>query len=151
MRGLRSDYNLAPKQKPQLYIACKDTRLSGALASLALEIATLTYCDSTEFLAADAAAPASCGVKICDENTSVYLLLKGILDPELELQKLEKKIADLLGKQETLSKKMAVPSYVEKTPAKVQEGDKASLDKLKGEQAAAETAMAGFKAMIASA
>jgi valyl-tRNA synthetase len=149
VRGLRSDYNLSTKQKPQLYIACKDARRAGVLASLGLEIATLTYCSSTECLDPSAPVPESCGLKICDENTTVYLLLKGILDPELELSKLEKKVEDLAGRQEALSKKMSMASYAEKTPVKVQEADQASLEKLNGEQAAAEIAIAGFKAMLA--
>eukprot|EP00192_Tetraselmis_astigmatica_P024574 CAMPEP_0117679300 /NCGR_PEP_ID=MMETSP0804-20121206/17744_1 /TAXON_ID=1074897 /ORGANISM="Tetraselmis astigmatica, Strain CCMP880" /LENGTH=940 /DNA_ID=CAMNT_0005488719 /DNA_START=78 /DNA_END=2900 /DNA_ORIENTATION=- len=150
VRGLRSDYNLT-KQKPKLYIACKDAARSSSLASLALEIATLATCSDLECLPAGAPAPASCGVKICDDITTVHMLLKGILDPELELSKLEKKLADLGNRREALTKKMAMPSYTDKTPEKVRDADRAMLDKLDAERVAAEGAMEGFRAMLTSA
>uniref|UniRef100_A0A061RC03 Valine--tRNA ligase, mitochondrial n=1 Tax=Tetraselmis sp. GSL018 TaxID=582737 RepID=A0A061RC03_9CHLO len=149
VRGLRADYNLAAKQRPQLFIACSDPRRRAVLAGLAGEVATLGSCSAAECLAEGAAAPASCGVKICDEATTVYLLLQGVLDPKLELGKLEKKKADIEGKREALAKKMAMPSYAEKTPAKMKEADQSTLEKLAAELSAAEAAMEGFRNMIA--
>uniref|UniRef100_A0A7S1XAF9 Valyl-tRNA synthetase tRNA-binding arm domain-containing protein n=1 Tax=Tetraselmis chuii TaxID=63592 RepID=A0A7S1XAF9_9CHLO len=99
-------------------------------------------------MAAGAGAPASCGIKICDEFTTVYMLLKGVLDPELEIKRLQKKAGELASKAAALAKKMAMPKYSEKTPAHVQEADRAAVDKTAAEQAATEEAMEGFRAML---
>lgn len=40
----------------------------------------------------DAAPPVGCGVAIVDDATVAHLLLKGILDPALEVAKLQKKV-----------------------------------------------------------
>eukprot|EP00951_Prasinocladus_malaysianus_P033290 scaffold328880_cov33-Prasinocladus_malaysianus.AAC.2 len=74
---------------------------------------------------------------------------QGILDPEIELKRLEKKKGDLQKKTDILSKKMSTGSYADKTPDNVKESDKASLDKLEAEMAAVMSAMEGFRAMQA--
>jgi hypothetical protein len=46
-------------------------------------------------------------------------LTQGILDPALELAKLEKKKGEAAGRADALRAKMALPSYQEKSPAAV--------------------------------
>lgn len=73
---------------------------------------------------------------------------QGILDPEIEIKRLEKKAMELANKAESLQKKMAMPSYAEKTPEHVQEADRAAVEKNAAEQAATASAMEGFRAML---
>lgn len=37
-------------------------------------------------------APSGCSVAIVDDSTTIYVLLTGVLDPVLEVQKLQKKV-----------------------------------------------------------
>lgn len=64
------------KQKPVLFVSCRDKQRAASLSRMALELATLTNSSAVEFLAEGAPVPESCGVKICDDVTTVYLLLK---------------------------------------------------------------------------
>jgi valyl-tRNA synthetase len=64
------------------------------LRGLSLEVVTLsTSSDMTLLGPGDPATPPpGCSVAIVDESTLVHMLLKGILDPSLEITKLEKKV-----------------------------------------------------------
>jgi hypothetical protein len=69
---------------------------------------------------------------------TVRSLPQGILDPALELAKLEKKCGEVAGRIEALHKKMALPAYADKTPAAVKEEDADKLAKAQAELAAAQ-------------
>jgi valyl-tRNA synthetase len=71
-----------------------------------------------------------------------------VLDPQLELAKLEKKRADAAQRASTLRAKTALPSYAERTPANVKAEDEAKLGKLDAEVAAAEQAMADMRTLL---
>lgn len=71
-----------------------------------------------------------------------------MLDPEIEIKRLEKKQSELANKAAALQKKMGMPSYEEKTPEHVKEADMAALEKNAVEQAAASAALEGFRAML---
>jgi valyl-tRNA synthetase len=75
--------------------------------------------------------------------------LQGILDPALELAKLEKKQAEAQGRVEAIRKRMGLPSYTDKTPAAVQAEDADKLAKAEAEAAAAAQHMEEMRKMIA--
>jgi hypothetical protein len=56
----------------------------------------------------------------------------------LELGKLEKKCAEAAGRIDALRKRMAAPSYADKTPAPVREEDADKLARAEAELAAAQ-------------
>lgn len=62
------------------------------LRSLQLEVVTLSTSSDLTLLAPGEGAPLGCSVAIVDEATTVHMLLKGILDPAMEITKLEKKV-----------------------------------------------------------
>lgn len=74
---------------------------------------------------------------------------QGILDPALELTKLEKKAAEAAGRIDTLRKKLSTPGYVEKTPAAVQADDADRLARSEAELAAAQQHMVDMRQMLA--
>ncbi len=64
---------------------------------VAWQVATLTTSSEVVVVGAaspdpSSAPPQGCGVAIVDESTVAHMLLVGILDPKLELQKLDKKV-----------------------------------------------------------
>lgn len=147
IRNLRTDYGLV-KQKPQVYLVCADAARSTVLSELSKDIATLT--SSSEVCVCPASAvPTGCGVVIVDDVTTVSMLLKGILDPDLELEKLEKKCAEVAGRLELLNKKMATQSYIDKTPDNIKAEDQERVSKAEAELAntrKAQQDMAALKA-----
>jgi hypothetical protein len=72
-----------------MYMSAAKTKI---LSTLANEIATLTTSSAVEVLPVGVTAPLGCSVSIVDEATTVNMLLTGILDPTLEIQKLQKKV-----------------------------------------------------------
>lgn len=74
---------------------------------------------------------------------------QGILDPTLELAKLEKKASEATARIEQLRKKMGLPGYAEKTPASVQADDGDRLSRAEAELAAAQQHMVDMRTMIA--
>jgi valyl-tRNA synthetase len=75
-------------------------------------------------------------------------VLQGILDPKLELGKLEKKLAEARARAEQLSAKIALPVYQEKTPEAIKADDADKLAKLHAEAAAAEQAIADMQKLL---
>ncbi|GFR43813.1 hypothetical protein Agub_g4939 [Astrephomene gubernaculifera] len=148
VRKMRSDYGLT-KQKPHLYVACSDEDKCSQLRSLQLEVATLSASCDVALLAAGEAAPLGCSVGIVDEATTVHMGLKGILDPALEIAKLEKKSTEVAGRIEQLKKKMSLPAY-DKTPEDVKAADAEKLAKAEAEQAAAAAATEAMKTLLAA-
>jgi valyl-tRNA synthetase len=74
---------------------------------------------------------------------------QGILDPALELAKLQKKAGEVGGRIEALTKKMALPSYAEKTPQAVRDEEADKLAKAQAELAAAQQHMEEMRRMVA--
>ena len=59
-------------------------------------IATLAGCARVDVIGPDDEVPPGCGVTIINESVSVYLMLKGVVDPAAEIAKLEKKLEALV-------------------------------------------------------
>jgi hypothetical protein len=74
---------------------------------------------------------------------------QGILDPTLELAKLQKKAGEASGRIEALRKKMGMPGYGDKTPAGVQADDSDRLARAEAELTAAQQHMEDMRTMIA--
>ena len=117
------------------------------LSSYSSEIATLTTSSEAVVLAAGSAAPVGCSVAIVDDATTIYMLLVGVLDPVLEVQKLQKKVAEVEGRIEAMQRKMALASY-EKTPDAVKADDLDKLAKAEAELAASNSAIVDFQKLI---
>jgi len=147
IRKLRNDYGLT-KQRPSVYVSCTDAGKAAVIQTLARDIGTLSTSSEVLLLEAGAPAPVGCSVAIVDDSTTVNMLLKGILDPALELAKLEKKFNEANSRADALRTKAAVPSYQEKTPEAVKAEDAEKLAKAEAEAAAAQQAMADMQKLL---
>ena len=131
-RAMRSDYGLV-KQKPTLYLSCKDAAKAALLVSAALEIATLSTSERVELLGDDGDRPLGCGVAVIDDITTIHMGLAGILDAAKEVEKLEKREGDASLKVTQLKKKVETVSYQERTPEGVKASDAEKLEKMEAE------------------
>jgi valyl-tRNA synthetase len=75
--------------------------------------------------------------------------LKGAVDAKAEIDKLQKKLAQLSKSAEALQKQAAAADYEVKVPAQVRADNLAKLAKLAAESEAAEKGVADFTAMLA--
>ena len=73
-----------------LLLQCKDAAKAGVLSRLTEEIGSLTSCAEVRLLGAGEATPSGCAPAVIDDSTTVQLLLAGILDPQKEIEKLQK-------------------------------------------------------------
>ena len=131
-RALRADYGLV-KQKPTVYLVTKDAERAAHLASVTVEIATLTTSAAVEVLPPDAERPHGCGVAILDDVTAIHMGLAGILDASKEVEKLAKREIEAAVRVEQLRKKMEMNTYQEKTPDAVKVVDSERLEKMQAE------------------
>lgn len=98
---------------------------------------TCAHTQATEHIALSGAT--------CDDS----LFLQGILDPTLELAKLEKKLSEASSRADAIKRKQSLPSYADKTPQSVQADDAERLAKAETEMAAAREHMEEMRKMIA--
>ncbi|CAI5534142.1 unnamed protein product [Closterium sp. Naga37s-1] len=148
IRSLRMAYALQPKQRPTAYAQCKSEAATAAVTAAVGEIKTLATLAELQVLPAGEAAPAGCAVAIVDENLSVHVLLRGMVDAKAEAQKLGKRKGETSKLQEALAKKMGVPGYEEKVPANVREENASKAAKLAAELASIDEAIKNFEKLI---
>ena len=147
-RSLRAAYNLPPKTKAELFIVTRGDAATDAAKEFSAGIAALATCAKVDILGPDDAVPAGCGVTVINESVSVYLMLKGVVDPAAEIAKLEKKSAQTAKQIADLQKKMEMPGYETKVPENVRADNTEKLAKLEAEVATTAAAMEDFKKLI---
>ncbi|GJP57447.1 hypothetical protein CLOP_g46 [Closterium sp. NIES-67] len=148
IRSLRMAYALQPKQRPPASAQCKSEAAAAAVAAAVGEIRTLATLAELQVLPAGESAPAGCAVAIVDENLSVHVLLRGMVDAKAETQKLGKRKNETSKLQEALAKKMGVPGYEEKVPANVREENASKAAKLAAELASIDEAIKNFEKLM---
>ena len=147
-RSLRSAYNLPPKAKPELHVVARGERATTAVTRFADAVKTLASAGSVAVLGPDDAIPAGCGVTVIDESVTLYLLLKGQVDPAAEIAKLTKRVAATEKQAADLEKKMAMEGYEEKVPENVRAENADKMEKLRAEVASTKAAIEDFKGLM---
>jgi valyl-tRNA synthetase len=150
IRALRASYGLAPKARPEVFAVCRSEESAEALTVFADAVSTLSGSGVTRVLEASDASeiPAGCGVTVMSESVSVYLSLRGSVDPAAEIAKLEKRSAASAKQMADLKKKMAVDGYEAKVPERVRAENEEKIAKLEAEMAAAAAATADFEKLL---
>lgn len=94
------------------------------MTNFKIGLQTLAYCSSTEIVKE---APIGCAILTISSNCEVHLMLKGIIEVDKEIGKLEKKREQLQQTITKLKQKMSVEDYEKKVPTNVQEDNTESL------------------------
>lgn len=147
-RQMRADYELSMKQKTNLYLKCNNEDVKQLLEKLTFEIKTLTYSKNVtiiyhqdkssndedmtkttnkELLSLQLPPPDGCSVMVFDENVTIHLLLKGLLDPVKEVEKLRKRLKETVENVEEMKRKIGQKAYQEKTPEDVKEREEENV------------------------
>jgi len=132
IRSQRSEYSLTPKQKTDVVLKCEDQRLVDTLNQFSIWIMTLAS-SANQVIGVDVEAPAGSAVATVNDKVAVFVVLKGLVDAEKEIAKLEKKkeeMAKTLGK---LREAAAAAGYEEKVPEAVRKEKAEKMDQLEGE------------------
>lgn len=146
IRSARSDYNLPNKTKTEAFIVCTtDADLRASLMKYSMNLATLSYCSTIDF---ETTPPAvGCAIFTLSDKCEIHLLLKGLIEVDKEIIKLEKKkegLGQTIGK---LNQLIADPGYVTKVPEDIRNINTEKLQQSEGELERITSAMATLKAM----
>lgn len=130
IRSARSDYNLPNKAKTEAYIVCTDSQPKDILNKYASDLATISYCSKIEL---DATPPAGCAILTVSGQCEVHLLLKGLIEVDKEIAKLQKKQVQLEQTVYKLNQAMEASDYTTKVPTEVQTANTEKLEQSESE------------------
>ncbi|XP_043672900.1 valine--tRNA ligase isoform X1 [Vespula pensylvanica] len=128
IRSARATYNLPNKLKTEGYIKCDDHALINRIVKYQSLIETLAY--STISLEKP---PLGCAIVTITDKLQIHLLLKGLIDPKKELEKLKKKEVQLTEIVQNIKQAMSVTDYHIKVPLDVQKSNEEKMSNSEGE------------------
>ena len=91
--------------------------------------------------------PDGCAIVTVSDKCSAHLMLKGIIDPEKEVEKLGKKQASLKNQLEKLKKSMQIKDYEKKVPEDIRTANSEKVSQTETEIVRLTEAMTFLKAM----
>ncbi|XP_053329001.1 valine--tRNA ligase isoform X2 [Spea bombifrons] len=147
IRSLRADYNLT-KTKADCYVKCQDAETRSVVKAYTSYITVLSSTNSLIILQAEDPAPLGTAVNTASDKATVYLSLKGLIDVEKELSKLQTKRSDLSRQLEKLKERVAGADYRTKVPPAVQQGDSDKIKQIETELQKVEEATVSFQQMV---
>ncbi|KAH9618500.1 hypothetical protein KSS87_013101 [Heliosperma pusillum] len=134
VKSLRSLKSLLPpkerNERRQAFALCRSEGVAEVIRCHELEILTLVGLSSLKVLNETDGAPPGCSVDVVNENISVYLTVQGMINAEVEFEKLRKKMEETKRQKDALEKMMGASGYKEKVRAQIHEENVAKLTKL---------------------
>ena len=143
-RSLRAQYQLGNKPAHFHAVFAKDAKRAAILESRKADCITLMRAASVT-IGNDIEPPKGCGQKLVDDRLSVLVDLKGLVDADAEIKKLQKElktVEPLIGKLEA---KMGDAKYLAKAPEKQRGQDKEKLKAYSDKAAAAKAAIKNWE------
>lgn len=129
IRSARSDYNIPNKTKTDAFVVCTDEASRQIIGKFSADLATTAYCGTIVIDAAE--IPVGCAILTISGQCVVHLMLKGLIDADKEMVKLQKKKDQLEQVVVKLTQSMAATDYAVKVPVDVQQ---ANVEKLTASQ-----------------
>ncbi|MGC7869964.1 valine--tRNA ligase [Desulfosporosinus sp. SYSU MS00001] len=118
IRNIRAEMKVSPGQKVEILILAADPSQRQVLERGKADILKLAGGASVELLEAAAEKPSQAASAVL-EGVEIYLPLKGLMDLDKEVARLEKEIALVVSEQKVLEVKLNNPGFVGKAPAAV--------------------------------
>lgn len=120
-RALITQYDI--KNSAQVYIAVYDDRMFKLAESekSALENLISVKNQKITIVRNNEAVPAGCAPNAINEQCSVFLLVRGVVDFDKEIQKLNTKMSKIQNSLSSLQKQMALPDYEEKVKQEIRD------------------------------
>ncbi|XP_055313918.1 valine--tRNA ligase [Sitodiplosis mosellana] len=144
IRSARSTYNLPNKTKTEAYIISTCATTKGILQKFTNDLLTTAYCSKLHF---DEQPPTGCAILPITGQLEAHLLLKGLIEADKELQKLEKKQTQLTQAISKLNQAMNANDYTIKVPEEVQQKNKDTLAENEAEITRINAAIESLKLM----
>ncbi|XP_063891954.1 valine--tRNA ligase isoform X1 [Helicoverpa armigera] len=142
IRSTRSEYNITNKQKTTAHLIISQDLKVEDLRNLFRSLQSLANSELS-----DEQPSIGCSILTVSDKIEVHLVLKGLIDPQKEIAKLEKKKESLSQTIAKLQQAMAAEDYTTKVPAEVQKTNSEKLAQSQGEIERLQAAMETLKLM----
>eukprot|EP00611_Tribonema_gayanum_P008276 TRINITY_DN1778_c0_g1_i1.p2 TRINITY_DN1778_c0_g1~~TRINITY_DN1778_c0_g1_i1.p2 ORF type:complete len:454 (+),score=180.43 TRINITY_DN1778_c0_g1_i1:1946-3307(+) len=147
-RSLRATYGLTPQVKASFLIRTDTSESGDIMRAQADDFSTLAKAADCGVLVGSEEPPAGCAVQIVDNTLSLYVQLKGLVDFDAEIAKLEGQLETKVKPAiEQLQKKMAMEGYVVKVPESIRDTNTKKLEELQAQADGIAKAIDNFKTM----
>ena len=148
VRSSRSDYNLPNKTKTDLYVRIfQDHKLAQDVSNYTDFLMTSAYAKNVSVVEKDGEIPEGCAIVTVSDKCAAHLMLKGIIDPSKEVEKVQKKQETLRNQLEKLKKSMQIKDYETKVPEEVRKSNAEKVSQTETEIVRLGEAMIFLKAM----
>eukprot|EP00904_Undaria_pinnatifida_P012931 jgi/Undpi1/8769/HiC_scaffold_25.g11231.m1 len=146
-RSLRSSYGILPSAKAEFYLKSASPERHEIISNQASDFVTLAKA-STAVPIMGEEPPQGCAVHIIDDQSQVYVQLRGLVDFDVEIKKLKKQLDEKIEPQITsLAKKMDAPGYADRVPETVREGNSKKLGEYEAQKESVLKAMQQFEGL----
>ena len=127
IRNIRAEMKVAPGKKAEIILFAAEDEINRLLISGATAIKHLAGGSSVTVLAEMPTKPAKAAGAVLD-GVEIYLPLKGLLDLDKEIARVEKEMAQIQKDQKLLETKLGNPGFISKAPAEVVAKEREKLD-----------------------
>ncbi|XP_039752970.1 valine--tRNA ligase isoform X2 [Pararge aegeria] len=140
IRSTRSEYNLTNKQKTTAHLVTSGDQLE--IRELFHKLQSLANSELSE-----EHPPSGCSILTVSDKIEVHLVLKGLIDPQKEITKLDKKKETLSQTINKLQQAISAEDYTTKVPVEVQKLNSEKLTQSQGEMERLQAAIETLKLM----
>ncbi|MBC2721330.1 MAG: valine--tRNA ligase [Desulfosporosinus sp.] len=144
IRNIRAEMKVAPGQKVEIIMLALDANQRSVLENGKADILKLAGGASVELFAALAEKPSQSASAVL-EGVEIYLPLKGLMDFDKEIARIEKEIANASQDQLVLETKLNNPGFTNKAPAAVVAKERERLEGLLARKVALEERLRELK------
>ena len=145
VRNIRAEMNIAPGKKAEIMLMAPDEAMRELLVQGAALIRHLAGGSTVEIVPGVEKKPPQAASAVLP-GIEVYLPLKGLLDLDKEIARLEKELAQTQQEQERLESKLSNPGFTGKAPAEVVAREQEKLDNVLKRQAVLAARLAQVRA-----
>lgn len=127
IRNIRAEMNVQPGKKAEIILVAPETEYREVLEVGKESIRHLAGGSQVDVVSSLEVKPAQAASAVLD-GVEVYLPLRGLLDLDKEIARVEKEIAQALQEQSRLEGKLNNPGFVAKAPEEVVEKEREKLE-----------------------
>eukprot|EP01135_Chromosphaera_perkinsii_P002240 Nk52_evm26s221 gene=Nk52_evmTU26s221 len=124
LRSIRQQYSLPNKATPEMFISCHDEDSKICCERWLDNITVLVNASRITVLLKEAvSADKGCAVQCVSDKCDVFVVVKGLVDAEKEIKKIDDKLEKVEELLKALNMTVSAADYNEKAPAKVKEAN----------------------------
>jgi len=144
IRNIRAEMKVAPGQKVEIIMLAPDEKQRIVLETGKADILKLAGGASVELFATLAEKPSQSASAVL-EGVEIYLPLKGLMDLDKEIARIEKEISLAIQEQKVLETKLNNPGFTNKAPAAVVAKERERFEGLSARKTALEERLTELK------